>query len=419
MSIRKLSERWLDRVVSIEPLHAAIAAATWSLVLLVGSFAVGVFQYEYGGREVGYASSLNWAIGFTLIVPLFYFFLLTTLQEMSALGSRLASAGMLLDGELKPHPNGATLATNRWKAMLKRYSLSWMVFSILGLLESLWEWWTYSGGPLWTGDRSGVAEVDWSIKQVGAEAVTAKAAAAFSLVVFLQQALLIAMIALLLHFALAMNALVRDLRQPGRAARLFPSGTYSPDDPRCGFQQFSTVLSHFLLAGACLYSQLLLSRLWNAYLHTPEKSALNVWGFIREEFLEGADVALDLKSLRGSILEYLRDLGALDFSGLMVALGAVLLFLVSLGLMIVVLRRAARESRHELLNSGIRGVAKERLTKMVFWPLRFPRLTTLLAIGFMAILGMVAYKAAILFLGIAFGLALTAALTEILPRIAR
>ena len=406
----------LDRICAFAPVQIALAAFVWAFILLFVSAVIGVFAYTYNDRQVGYAVSLNWSFGFLLVAPFFYWFLLLASQEAKDLPTKLARAGLLRGTDLQVHANGAPAAAARWTTIRRSAAPWWLLISLLGLVESLWEWWVYSGAPLLRGDVPRENEIDWSVKFVKGSGLHPAFNAGFSLLVFLQQALLISMIGFLLWLALSFALWVRDLRRTDRAVRLFPSPTFEPEDDRRGFQLFSRFFQLFLLAGVCLYAHFLLSRLWNVYLHSPDEKAKSIWEFLRDLFIEGFRRAMEFKYHPGQLLnrisELLKDLGALDFSGLFVALAACLLFGISVALLLLVLRSAAANGRRELLDSGVRGTARERLVRMKLWPMEYPRLTTLLSLGFLGVAGMVAYRVAILFLGIAACLAMAAALRE-------
>lgn len=416
--IRGRAASLVERVGRLAPLQGALVAAVWALVLLLLSFIIGVHDYKPDGRQVGYALSFNWSIGFTLVVPFFYYFLLHAYQAVGELPLRLDSAGMLRKDATELQANGAAVIAGRWTRIRNQNAIWWLAGSVLGLGESAWEWWEYSGAPLLTNAEPRGAEIDWSVKFVE-DGWKSYANAGFSVLIFMQQVLLISAITFLLYLAVCFVQLVRVSRRPSVAARLFPSTTYEPKDPRCGFQVTSRFFGYFLLAGVCLYSQFLLTRLWNVYLHSDPARVTSLWGFLRDLLLEGMRRAIEnltnIRDLATRIVELLEDLGALDFSGLFVSLGAVLLFMVSLTILAVVLRASADDGRRELLESGVRGKAKERLAEMVLWPLMYPKLTTLLSLGFLGLLGMVAYQVAVLFLGLALGIALLAALTNVLP----
>jgi len=415
--IRGFAASLADRVGRLPPFQTAIVAAVWALTLLLISFVIGVDKYAPEGREVGYALTLNWSIGFTLVVPFYYYFLLLAFQAAGELPARLDAAGMLRKDTETLQPNGAAAVAGRWTRIRNQNAIWWLAGSLLGLAESAWEWWSYSGKPLLHGTTPPDHEIDWSVKFMS-DGWKAYANSGFSLLIFLQQVLLISGVAFLLYMTVCFAQLVRESRRPSLSARLFPSLTYEPDDPRCGFQVFTNFFAYYLVAGVCLYSQFLLSRLWNVYLRSDPSEVKSLWGFLKGLLLEGMlraiDNVKDVQGLARRVVELLKELGASDFSGVFVSLGAVLLFFVSLCLLAVVLRDCADGGRRELLGSGVRGAARERLAKMALWPMSYPKLTTLLSFGFLGVLGMLAYQVAILFLGIAAGIALVEALRNVL-----
>lgn len=382
----------------------AVAGSLYSLlILLLLAPAADVWTFENAeGQSVGYSSTLNWAIAFTLVTPFFYFFLLRAVREVDRLPRRLADSEMLLDEDLKPHPRAAQVMSARWTAVQKRYASWWLTLSLLGIAQAVGEWIATSVRPLVGRSAPAEFEYDWAVAHIDGNFLERLLNACFSFLVFLQQAWMLSLIAYLIFFVLSVTALVTELRKEGRAVRLFPSVTRSGEDPRLGYQHFSGIFSNFLFAGLFLYTHFFVSRLWNAFLHPAEGEPRfsTIWDLIKEPLVRGVDKGGEQGlSLRELLVENLQTIGALNFSGLAVSIGAVILLTLSLALLIFIMRRSAVDARDELLAHGPGRRSAERLRNMALWPLRYPGLNTLAALGLLGAVCMLAYRLGVFFVG--------------------
>jgi hypothetical protein len=226
------------------------------------------------GQDVGYAQTLNWAFGFSLMAPLAVFFLLRAACEMDEAIKRLATRGMLLDEEYAPHPKARQLLSSRWTNIQRSHSVWWLVVSLIGTIASLGEWAVYSMLPLFNLRKAPEAEYDWSVKYIGADLPDRVINSAFSLFVFLQQIWLISLIGYLIFFALSLSALMSDLRTSGRAIRLFPSLERCGKDPRLGYEAFAGMFQFFLLGNLFLYSHFFLRGCLGS---TERRAKMRLW----------------------------------------------------------------------------------------------------------------------------------------------
>jgi hypothetical protein len=417
--LRRIAQNGVDYFSTVRPLGLAVGILIFALTLVALSAVVGVYSSPLGQKATGYGLALNWTFGFTLVAPFFAFFLLISYQSVPDLITRLVQADMLGVRE-KPAPMSAGAAgLGRWTVARHRTAPWWLGVTIIGVLASTWEWYAYSGGPLLVGRAVQENEIDWSVLLRGADLDHRIVGAAFSFAVFIQQMFLISLIGLMLHFALALSTFVQDLRARGRSVRLVPSTGFEPDDTRRGFQLFSEVFGYFLVANLCLYAHLLLSRLWNAYLH--DQRATSIWHFLWTGIDAGIKAMRETSvtnptPLVNEVLKQLTDLGPSDFSGLVVSLATFLSLAIALCLLAVVLRGAAKSGQAELLAGTLSGTGRKRIEAMSFWPLKFPGLGTLIALGFLATVGMLSHKAATVFLGAAFLVALTGAISRVLRK---
>jgi hypothetical protein len=385
------------RLSKLSPVAIAFSMAAYSFALLLLSAALDLWDYDHSGQQVGYAHTLNWFWGFTFAAPLFAFFLLRTANEIEQLPPYLASAEMVLDREHEPNPRAKQLLASSWTRSRSTYAPWWLAISLFGLVFSLGEWLATSALPLFGLRNVAEGEYDWSVKFIDGSRSEQAINAAFSFLAFLQQIWLLALIAYLVFLALAMSGWITDLRAPEKNARLFPSLRRCGADPRLGYERFAPAFQSFLLGGLFLFTHFFLSRVWNAYLH-PEKGSEpdpTILSHIKQPF----QVGLEGLGWKEFIPTFLEQLGAHNYSGVVVSVGALLLLLLSIGLLGYTLRRTVIAARDELLGSQIPPSKRKCLEAMAIWPLRFPSLTMLLALGALGAASMFAYRLGLYFVG--------------------
>lgn len=401
------------RMSKLSPLAVAFSTAAYSFALLLLSVACDLWSYEHGTQQVGYAHTLNWFWGFTFIAPLFAFFLLRSSNEIERLPLNLAAAEMVLDQDLKPHSRAQQLLASSWTRARSTYAPWWLVIALFGLVFTFGEWLATSALPLFGLREVPEGEYDWSVKFLQGSPWEKTVNATFSFLAFVQQIWLLALIAYLVFLALALSGWITDLRAAGRSGRLFPSLRRCGADPRLGYERFAPVFQSFLLAGLFLYTHFFLSRVWNAFMHPEEGTAPDptILSHIKQP------LQLGIQDSENKILEvlstFLEGLGAHNYSGLVVSIGALLLLLLSIGLLGYTLRRTVIAARDELLASQLTPAKRKCLQDLAIWPLRFPSLNFLLAIGILGGASMVAYRLGLYFLGLLIAASVTWAVAQV------
>ena len=399
----KLAVNLLDRLITARPLSIALLGGIYSLALLLMiAPAIDVWRYiNAEGQLAGYSQTLNWAYGFSFVAPLVAFFLLHALREIPTLSSRLASNGMLLKQDLSPHPHGQRLVARKWTELKRTYAGWWLGLTIAGLFGTIGEWLAYSALPLAGLIDPPESEWDWSVKFVDGATHEKILNGIFSLLVFLQQAWLISLIALYVFLALAVSALVTDLRKEKAPARLFPSLKRCGKDLRLGFEAFAPLFSFYLLSGIGIFLHLFLSRVWNAFLHPDEGGVRyeSVWSLVKGPLLIGVAERDPGGTLPDRLVEYLENLGAFNYSGLGVAVGAIVVASVSFALLVFTMRKSAKNARDQLSETTPSAAKKECLRKMAIWPLKYPGVTSLWALGMLGLACMLIYRLGIYFIG--------------------
>lgn len=410
----------LRGISSCRPLNAALALVSYSVVLVVLSAVVDTWDderlFEGVMQSVGYSQTLNWAWAFTLIFPVFVFFLFRAAHAADSLPNRLAAVGMLVDENGSPHDRAAKLAASKWTTIKKRHARWWLLVTAVGVLFTTWEWVVYSLLPLISGANPRENEIDWSVKFAQDPSLAARAInAAFSFLVFLQQIVLISMIGYLLYLMLSFSALLSDLRGRG-AVRLVPSVSRCGKDRRLGFEELVAFLIPLLFSIVLMYLHLFLSRVWNAYLHPGQGEPVfaSVWELVSGPLFRGME---ENDSAGGVVvdrfLEYAQALGATNFSGVAVSLGGIILIVLSVLFLFYSLRHAAQDARSELLAMTKSRAQRDCLEEMKIWPLKYPGVNSMLALAFLGALSILAYRLGIYFAGLLLLLALTQAVTRL------
>lgn len=409
----------VKRISSWRPLNVAVALMSYSLFLVVLSAVVDTWEDErsFAGvtQAVGYSQTLNWAWAFTLVFPFFAFFLLRAARAADTIPVRLAALGMLVDENGSPHARAAQVAASRWTTTKKRYAPWWFVITAIGAAVSLWEWAVYSSLPLIKGTSPRENEIDWSVKFTqDASLVERSMNAAFSLLVFFQQIVLVSALGFLLYLMLSFSVLLGDLRESG-AIRLVPGISRCGKDRRLGFEEFVPLLTPLLFSVVLMYLHLFMSRAWNAYLHPGEGERVftSIWGLLSGPLFQGVEEGNPAESVLGRFAQYAEGLGASNFSGVAVSLGGIVLIVVSVLFLFYSLRHAAQESRRDLLSVTRSRVQRECLENMKIWPLRYPGVNAMLGLALLGALSILVYRLGIYFAGLLISVALPLAVTEL------
>jgi hypothetical protein len=137
----KLSVAATEWIGERQPLGVAIGLFGYSMVLLLCALVADTWEFTNpAGQSVGYAQTLTWAWGFSVVVPWAAFFLVWAGREADALPGRLAGAGLLLDKDLSVPANAPQQAAARWTTIRRQQSGWWLLVTVVGLLESIGEW---------------------------------------------------------------------------------------------------------------------------------------------------------------------------------------------------------------------------------------------------------------------------------------
>lgn len=400
----------LQHLRTTSPTAVLLTAVLVAAALILISSAIDLFDYERtDGKQVGYSRALNWTVGFLLVAPLFYFFVLSAFQEVDHLADRLVNSRMLVDDRCRKKANAATVFKQRWTRKLHQLAPWILILALAGLAESTVEWWSYSGAPLWQGAPVPEDEIDWSVKFRSVpeeEAHQKHLNGVFSLFVFLQQGAFLSFLAFYLIFIVLLARHIRSFGLTGSGYRLIPR--VEDRDERRGFQVFEPLTSHVLLAATFGFTLMYLSRLWNAYLHADGENSDTLYDFVIGDIIRGFRQE-KFEGLSDSFF----DAGDFTFSEYWDTVGALILFTACIVTVIQLLRKAAENARvtlqTHLMNSkagSFRNLSRAECLKrlevenMKKWPLNYPRENELLILATLAVISVVFFRIGLFFIGL-------------------
>jgi hypothetical protein len=394
--MKQLWQNWVSlvgRVYAVSPLPPATLAFLYALIVCSLSYPLGLasvpdaFTAPGTVKEVGYIPAINWSISYLVIFPLIIYFLFEAFEcvpdSIKALGGR----GMLVNSDLQVVDRNVVLQD--WNDALRRSVLVTACLFILALLEPLLEWWATSGYPLIVGKLDVVAEheFDWS---VGALLTRANvfhrfSNGVFSLMVFGQQAMMIAVFALILVFTATFCVFFAKFR---KSWQIIPDR--SDKDPHKGFEIFEGTITHLLSAALLSLAILYASILQNYYLRTSFQS---LFQFCQEDIVAGAMAVRshtpNIPSLLGAVPTKLVG-NPINFSVGQTRLGGLIVVLLILGVPLWILRGVAKRG----------AIAANYVGKIDYWPLSYISLNAYLLICALAGLSLIFYRVGLWIFGV-------------------
>jgi len=414
-----------SRLARLQPGLAAFAVLAMGFVMVAVSFfwhfgSTTASNVTRGGteviKEVGYGSAFNWSVGLTLLLPAAILYLCKAYDAFIRVVRDLAERGMALSKTLDPVPTDEL--RGEWTKILDSRRKWLMVLVLVGTLFSLWEWWESSAGPLWANQVKQAKEWDWSVGAMlddSGESQSAPTGARFrngllSLLAFLGQSLIIAVILTFVYQTILASAFFTRLASPDGPYRLIPNA--KSQDPRRGFEGLSDFLEYSLILVAILYFQFYLSRIQNIYLRSD---AENILSFVHRDLVKGLLTnPLDL----GATVEVVRQgldpsEAPLDYTSIMVSLAAFGVMMVAAFMIGSTVRGAARSAKRELLAltdtkpeavQAVVGLGKEEIQRsmenMVFWPVNYLRAGQFFGLVLLGVFCIFFYRLGVILLGL-------------------
>lgn len=397
--VMTLSERLAHRIQTCSPHMVLFGAMFAGLLLLPFAAAVDLMSVKSPkGREVGFGLALNWSIVYVLLLPFFLYFLVLLVQGVPHVLRVLADRKMLRDSDLEPTP--ADPLIDHWNRNVSRMTKVWLWCGIgLGMSFSLIEWGATSLWPLVT-HGTGDAIQDWSTAAVwratqDSYMLSALANGAFSLVAFLFQAVLIAVIVGFVLFMVYFSELIHHERDS--TTSIVPD--LGSDDERRGFQHLEPLLVRVLSATMAAYLMAYLSRLQKLYLHSEGYSE-TLWQYVKDFVVAG------FASSRLAMFD--TDLFG---EGATTGPGTVIVIIATMAVFAMVLiviartlaevaesaRRRVRGQRNFIAAESVRlqlnsAEVTKRINSMKIWPLQYPTFNFLVILVGFAVACLVFYR---------------------------
>jgi hypothetical protein len=391
------SPNLVSRFRSLSPHGALLGGIVAGVVLVLLSFLANaasvVRDHEGITRQVGYAAAPNWGLTFTLAFPLFLYFVLSAMRSTERAFPDLER--MLVDDDGVPVPDADDALRRRYRKLLGRTDRISLALAATALGGSLIEWYVYSFRPLFLGGAVPEGEVDWSVAAAAGSMGERVLNATFSFLAFTAQGLYIGVIVAFLVFVYVFADLVRQLADSSTPPMLVPD--VNSTDPRRGFQRLGRVVEELLVACSCAFLVFWLSRLQNLYL-ASKTTAASLWEFFRED-VSVAVTEMDVTAFGRALV----DTGGIEFSTVMVSIGAFALLIASIAIPLHTLRRAAVDAKMTALNLASarpRTFAKHltdaelkaSIDGMAVWPMSYPQLNHLLFWVAFAVLSLIFYR---------------------------
>ncbi len=385
----------LERVRTVSPQAVLLGGIVVGVLLVLIAFLVDVASVVglRGGvqRQVGYVAAPNWSVVFTIFFPAFVYFALSALRSTGRALPTLER--MLVDRSGNRVDDAASTMARRFRKLMTRSDRVTIVLASLALAGSLIEWFVYSFRPLFLGGPVPTGEADWAVAALNGGTAARVLNAAFSFGAFTMQGLYIGALVAFLVFVYVFSELIRQLADATTPPALVPD--VDSTDARRGFQRLGRVVEEIIFACACAFLVFWMSRLQNLYL---QSNAASLWEF----FLGDVEIALapfDVSRFGRALV----DTGGLEFSSVMVMLGAFAVIVASIVVPLHTLRRAAveaRETARELASRRPRTFATHRtdedlqasLDGMTVWPMSYPQLNQLIFWVAFAFLSLIFYR---------------------------
>jgi hypothetical protein len=367
------------------------------LSLLSGSLDVSCL-ISGTNKQVGYLYAPNWSITTILIWPLMFFFLTKIIKEAGDIFSEINKSPMtnLYDEET----NAASLEMT-WFLHLKRVTKIIPFLFVIALLFSMYEWNKYSFSAYGTDLNSWIKkgkEVDWAVGFLcDASVYSMNLTVILSFLAYLYQSIIIT---IMISYFLVVSAVAKTIYSHA-SGESFPHLLIdiSSNDPhyRMGFERFSILIEYMVAFIFLAYMNFYFTRIQNAYLNAHGTNKDLIY-FLKEGLLQKIS------------WENFGDLfvtgWSLDYSSIMVSIGAIVLFLFCFFIFNVVLRYSAilslARTNKLLINSQfIKTCAaysikadqiRPFLSKMNIWPMGYSDVLPTLRILTLSLICIIFYR---------------------------
>jgi hypothetical protein len=410
----------LARLEDIPPIAIAGTAVLIGVLLMFGSLIAGVNSFvDNKGKLYGYWYSVNWSLNFVLIIPIAIYFAANTFASIRELISSLVGSGMLV------RPDGTLLSEreilDNWHEFGTKPLIVGLALSGIAFVAS-WIEYYYNcfvlGRRLSEIGQSGGPVLSWTLAPYfnGANLFGARL---FSFVAFTAQGCAASVFLIFVTVMLAFAAWIFRFTSNEVTEELVPD--LKSTDTRRGFERFEPLIVNLLLASCFFFGLFFLTRLDSAFVLSSHSSIFDFAakdlgeGFVSRESnqkITHGPFELPNDEIHYSVMAVGTGMGVMLFMAFLVPS-----FILSRSAQISCSRAATNQDRLQLPErTGLPGEEiRDRLQKMTFWPLKYPRpaeLMLFLLLGGVCfiyynltlfLIGALVARATLLFLGVAAG----------------
>jgi hypothetical protein len=407
----------LARLEDIPPIAIAGVALLFGVVLMFGSLIAGVSSFVAHGKLYGYWYSVNWSLNFVLVIPIAIYFAANTFACIRDLVFSLVASGMIVRPQGKPPTELQIL--DEWHEFGRSSVIIGLALSGIAFIAS-WIEFYYScfvlGRHLSEIGQAGGPVLSWTLAPYF-NGANLSGARLFGFVAFTAQGFAASAFLIFVTVMLAFATWIFRFTSNRVTEELIPD--LKSTDTRRGFERFEPLIVNLLLAACFFFGLFFLTRLDSAFVLSPHSSIFDFAakdlgeGFIshdKNQTVPHGPFELPKDEIHYSVMAVGTGMGVLLFMAFLVPS-----FILSRSAQISCSRAAANQDRLQLpQRAGLSGEEiRDRLQKMTFWPLKYPRpaeLMLFLLLGgacfvyfnlTLFLIGALIARAMLLFLGVA------------------
>jgi hypothetical protein len=400
-----LSERVVEKIERTPPLIPFAASFIWGCGLAALSFAMDLASFvdPTTGKRLGWVYEINWFFTFGFWIPLALYFCSSVITSIPQTISSLATRQMIRDEAGVPVTRDVLL--HGWR---KKASGAVKIASALSLVGLIASWAMYVRVCVWpTLTHSVVPVHGWHIACSLAPGTSGPIRLLlFGFIAFTSQAAAIAVFVFYMLIVVSIASWIFERTTDGNTQFLYPD--LRSGDARLGFEKFQLFIENLLWAAIALFFQLFMGRL--DYVFLDDKSFHTIYDFVGYLLWQG--FILDIKNLFNSDFTLFQFGGLLHFVNALDTIAFTVTVMTAALIPAIIVRQAATRSKDQLESvleqfpersqqwHGMdSAAAKQRLDRIVVWPLNYVRPVNMLLMVLLAFSCFIFYKLMIILVG--------------------
>lgn len=399
-AVTSFSERVVQLIEELSPVIPLVLSLMWGTLLALLSFGLGLAVFQDGPKYLGWIYELNWSSTFAFFIPLSLYFSSSALTSIPQVIITLARGGMLRTDSGEVVSTAELISSWRRKA-----ATTARLAAVLGAAGFVISWGMYVMFCVRSIHHPSLIGVhSWQYAPSIAPGVSSPLKVAiFGFLAYTSQGAAIACYVYYILIIFTFAVWVFDYTNFGGAG-IYPD--LSETDTRYGFERFEPLIENVLAASIAFFFQFFMTRLF--YIYMDDKTSSSMFDLIARTM--GPGFVDDAIAFFGHGDPSLFAFGSdLHVENAMMIIATLVVVLSALLVPAVIVRQAAWRSRVRL-QEAIRNnpsvtmqwysldaaEAKERLGKMIFWPIRYAQPTQLLLLIVLATACFFAYKLSLL-----------------------